>query len=345
MNLLKKLSEKIKTNNMDVEKKSKIKRRLSKTAIASLVLASVVAFTACTYTPSPNTPIDPDQPGITTPVDPDNPSTNHSELLYDIISNSYYSTVKDCFMQDNPRSDSQLYDPIPYGFLEDNGYNIETIKNNTLECDSVAYIKEGENRNLYIATRIENEGDTPYYTCYTLKYSLSDDELNDLIMLHRNGYFEAPLFIQELSYQKTPIVVSEANITVSALNGIVDMFKGSESLSTGLFSTNNITVDLLDFSVKNQKVNISVRPASIRNFTGDVEIRFAEIIPGGPTVPITAINNGMVLSGPESRYAFESDDKRNEYKNNYDTVTYYDTQIKYSFNFELESNLTNNNNL
>ena len=345
MNLLKKLSEKIKTNNMDVEKKSKIKRRLSKTAIASLVLASVVAFTACTYTPSPNTPIDPDQPGITTPVDPDNPSTNHSELLYDIISNSYYSTVKDCFMQDNPRSDSQLYDPIPYGFLEDNGYNIETIKNNTLECDSVAYIKEGENRNLYIATRVENEGDTPYYTCYTLRYSLSDDELNDLNMLHRNGYFEAPLFIQELSYQKTATVISEASVTIDTFNNILNSLLEFDNVSSDLFGNKNLTLDFVSFSTEDNTLVCNVRNGHSNNSVADAEIRIANLTPGSSSINITTLkNNPNVYAGPYL-VTFQNNEEMQNYMYNTTTVTYYDTQIKYSFNFELESNLTNNNNL
>ena len=315
--------------------------------LASLALAAAMVLPVAACANNPSSTVNPDQ-GITTPVNPDNPNnpenptSKYSTLLNELLTNSYYRDIIADLEENHNIIDSQLYDPIPYGFLEKEGYNINDIKNDVLEVDSVAYTKENEPNNLYVVIRVETKGETPYYTCYTLRYSLSDEELNDLNMLHNNIYFEAPLFIQKISYNKTPTVVSEAKITVSALNGLIEVFKKHEYL----FGHNNITVDLLDFSV-DQIINLSVRPEYVKPFVAKAKIHYAELIPSAPPIdPFITINGGSVLAGPKSYVTFTSDDKFNEFKSTYDAVTYYDTQIKLSFNYDLElNNLINNNNL
>ena len=344
MNLLKKLSEKIKTNNMDVEKKSKIKRRLTKTAIASLVLASVVAFTACTYTPSPNTPInpDPDQPGITNPDNPSTPTTEHSALLYDILTNSYYRNIIDNFQEDMTIRNTQLYDPIPYGFLEDRGYNISDIKNDVLEADSVAYTKEDEPNNLYVATRVETKGEIPYYTCYTLRYSLSDGEMEDVDYLHRNRAIESPLFIQELSYQKNPTIVSESSIKIDAYDRMLDLFLSIDDLSSDLFGTQNLTLDFVSFSKEDNSLLINVRNNHFNSFISEAEIRTADLIPalGGK---IESVGNKIYIA--PHLVTFETNETKQNYTNNFTPVTYYDTQNIYQYNYGLYDVLINSNSL
>lgn len=348
MNLLKKLSEKLNLSNSNTEKKSKIKRRLTKVAIASLVLAPVIAFAACTYTPSPNTPIDPDQPGITNPVDPDNPSTpttDHSALLYDVLTNSYYRNIIDNFQEDMTIRNTQLYDPIPYGFLEDRGYNISDIKNDVLEADSVAYTKEDEPNNLYIATRVETDGTTPYYTCYTLRYSLSNLEMEDVKYLHRNRAIESPLFIQELSYQKNPTVISEASITINAYNNILNSLLDFDNVSSDLFGNKNITLDFVSFSTDNNTLICNVRNNHSNNFIADAEIRIANLVPGNTSVKITTLNNNpKVYTGPYL-VTFSNNKEMQNYTNNTTPITYYDTQNIYQYNYGLYDVLINSNSL
>ena len=328
----------------DMNKIHKAHRAGRRAAALAVALAAAFAFAACSpasvNSAQQNEPSDPNTPSE--PSEPSAPTASHSDLLYGILANSYYRKIVSDLRESAGAADhSQLYDPIPYGFLEDRGHDISGIKNDTLQADSVAYTKEGEPNHLYIATRAETAAEFPYYTCYTLRYTLSDLEMSDFKLVHDGNensmHIEAPLFIQELSYQKTPTVLSEASATVFALDELVKRINNSDALSTELFGR-TVTIDLLDFSIENQTINVAVRPAQIRGLIEDVEIRCAEFIPSIPMSPDSAIN-GKILT--RLLVTFESSEKRNDYINNYETVTYYDSQYKYHFSYGLYDYIMN----
>lgn len=237
MNLLTKLKDSIKNN---------------KTKLAAVALASGVAVsTGLGYMAScdKNNLI----PGtsITNPSGDDkgnNSSSgnvdryaNCSESLKKVMTDDYYrnliltsesyvtSSLHVCHARDDNR-----YMAIPYGFLEDAGYNVRKIKAGGIKCYSQMYTDQND---LHIELRVskdgysDNKGYMKYYTCYDLKYSLTDQELNELDALYtqvnpRNcaysgapiTYYEGPLFVQELSYHKTPEILSVAHIEEKTTN-------------------------------------------------------------------------------------------------------------------------------
>ena len=320
------------------------RRRFAAIMIAGIVLASAFAFAACTNTPSANTPTDPDLPDITNPNNPDKPTTEHSALLYDVLTDRYYRDVVDDFQTDVNSHDSQLYDPIPYGFLEKEGYNINDIKNDVLEVDSVAYTKENEPNNLYVATRVETKGETPYYTCYTLKYSLSDLEMQDLKFVHNSRAIESPLFIQESSYRENPIVISKASISIRAYNNIVETFKNPNAwFAQDKFGTMLVSFDLNNFSIEGNTVTCTIRPQSIDSFSGKVNIETLILTSGVEQNVSVLDSNKNVYTGPYF-LTFLSQEDGNDYLNNENivAVTYYDTQNKDQYNFTLYDQLIGN---
>ena len=219
---------------------------------------------------------------------------------------------------------SQLYDPIPYGFLEDRGHDISGIKNDTLQADSVAYTKENEPNHLYIATRAETAADRPYYTCYTLRYTLSDLEMTDLKLVHDGDsvhvHIEAPLFIQELSYQKTPTVLSEAKIIVDAYNFMLEFLLRYNDITSNLYGNENIALDFVSFSKENNSVVINLRDDHSNSLISEAEIRTANLVPSlGATIETKGDN---IYVAPHM-VSFGTDEEMQNYMNNVTTVTYF----------------------
>lgn len=315
----------------------KLREKLAKVAMAGVMLASTIAPAACTNTPVNPTPGD----------DPtkEDPIATHSQLLYDILNSSYYSKIVDNMNGGlNLNFPSQLADPIPYGFLEQEGYSIEEIKNNNINCESMVYTKDGEKNVVYISTRVENNAKTPYYTCYTLKYELTNLEYSDFYRIHNSKCIEAPLFIQEMSYKKEAVIESKASITIAAYDGILGVFKKYDDLSTDLFGNKNLTMDFLEFSVENQTLECIIRPdyTASGNFIRDsLQMRYAKLTSGNIIEPIDSIYSGMVYVRPKTAVCFGDEIDLEVYKSEPITVTYFDSQYKTNYGFGLKNSINN----
>lgn len=313
-----------------------------------MALASVAAVSACTPNPeNPSVDVDPDRPGPVTPVDPDNPNTpeepttpevTHSQLLYDVLNNSDYNTLIEEYQSNASVRNLQQYDPIPYGFFEERGYNIADIKNDTLRADAVAYIKDSEPNSLYIATKVEETGyERPFYTCYTLKYTLTNEEVNDLNYIHENQAIQAPFFIQELSYQKEATIESEAYIEVAPYDAMVDDFSEyySDQHEVAL-NTSEIDIDLINFSDIDNILTCTIRPRTIDEFTAKTAINSINLKPASGVI-ISYFWNNTYIYGSPYELDFASEEEMQNYMNNATPVTYYDTQDKTEFNFSLRA--------
>ena len=317
-----------------MNKTHKTHRAGRRAAALAVALAATFAFAACSpasgNSAQQNDPSDPNTPSE--PSDPSAPTASHSALLYDVLTNSYYRNLVEEHQEDKVIRNLQRYDPIPYGFLEDRGHDITGIKNDTLQADSVAYTKEGEPNYLYIATRAETAADRPYYTCYTLRYTLSDLEMSDVSYLHRNRAIESIFFIQELSYQKTPTVLSEAKIIVDAYNFMLEFLLRINDITSNLFGNENIALDFVSFSKENNSVVINLRDDHSNSFISEAEIRTANLVPSlGATIKTMGDN---IYVAPHM-VSFGTDEERQNYINNVTTVTYYDSQNIYQFNYGL----------
>ncbi|MGN0788214.1 MAG: hypothetical protein ACI4L6_04075, partial [Candidatus Onthoplasma sp.] len=150
----------------------------------------------------------------------------YSQTLQTVLNSNYYNSLiarmdridndadYTSFIQSNYCSN------IPYGFLEQQGYDIETIKKaGEAACYADCYILDSEPNNLYIECRVLNHDPVDYYDTYLLKYTLTDQELQDLNLTHslcgdrlKSAYIQAPFFIQQLSYDKTAEVLGVGHI-------------------------------------------------------------------------------------------------------------------------------------
>lgn len=182
-----------------------------------------------------------------------------SDYYIDLIRNAKYSAES----KDYSYETANKYQAIPYGFLEDEGFDIKAIKEDRLKCETEVFLLDGE---LYLTCRVENKASTDYYTHFVIKYNLTEQELKDLNLTHkeysdgnqwRSVSFQAPFFIQQLSLDKEATKLSENNITK-------DAEKMAEKHIANKMN-NNKDIDLSDFGN-----SISVTYLKYWNETGKI---------------------------------------------------------------------------
>ncbi len=234
MNLLAKLGEKFKKIKDDT------KKRIMATIFAGGIALSGIGMTGCDNSADPNNTNPPivnpgDNNGGTQNGGTQNPNyANYSQILQNVLTDSYYENLESADKSDNKIGSNRYtynhprFMALPYGFLEDEGFDIEAIKEKDLYAESGLYTI---GNNLFIELRAEIKTDTPfwentssYLANYLLKYTLTDQELKEIHALHtslspfdKTTYSQAPWFVQELSYLKTPEVVSKQYITLDSI--------------------------------------------------------------------------------------------------------------------------------
>ncbi len=192
-----------------------------------------------------------------------------SNIFKTVLSNPYYSGLigtdlsytSGDYAYNNPK-----FQPVPYGFLEDEGYDIEKIKNKELETKAELY---SINNDLFVELKTEIKATIDYYATYLLRYSLTNQELNELQKLFADlslnnreiTYYQAPFFVQELSYQKEPELISLAYLTKICIDSATDYFNKEKLIS----NSNHVTYLGSEYVEKDLAYhNFNIRPKTAR---------------------------------------------------------------------------------
>ena len=306
--------------------RSKIVRRIAAITLAgALVFPVALSLGACGKNNTTN--VDPN--GTQTQPDGDNSGkepdlSGFSDILKTVLTSDYYKDLTQ-ITGGNTALTSQKRHQNPFGFLQEQGYDLSDYLSGRLEVVSDAYIKGNDTSHLYISTRVECEHEQgDYYTCYTLKYELSTKEYNDLKMLHEGEYIQAPFFIQELSYEKEPTIVSEASISQTTYSAIRRDIKVDKDLN--IFNGKDFEFDFVGYDAS----------AGTRSFLYSVNVRPAKsgtdmILPDNKIYHLTIqtlksagnLNTygKNVFSGPVSGNITNLE----EYQNKYETITYFES--------------------
>ena len=334
MNLLEKLRLKSKAR----EKQPFIKHKKVLLSIATSVgLALTIAFSAfagvgCKTTPTTVDPTNPNNPTITDPnnpdpTNPDDPTSEYCNIIKDIVSSSYYRDAL-------PKNDSgtayageQITAPHPYAFLQNKGHDISSVKDAKLECESLPYILENDTNHLYVDTRIETKySDINYYTFYSLKYSIFNKEYMDFYNLSNDKSVLSSFFVQELSAQRTPEVLSEVSLEKSMYNSIISYFKQQPDLYfNDVFDTEKVTFDLASYDLTNQTLKGKFRNSTnVSKVIQNINIRTGNMISGN-YVSISEDKIHLVLITP-SIIGFATQKDYDDYKNSCVTATAFELQ-------------------
>ena len=227
---------------------TKIAQKLTSLAITSSLVLSLAACDSTnmpddTNTKDPNNSISDVQNGNNVNNNTNNNQNNsnsdvdvsgYSEILQHLLTDPYYTNLvrtanREIYFKN-------AFASIPYSFLEDEGHDIQAIKNDELDCIYSSYVLDNEPNNLYMMFGVETKGSVPYYTQYILRYTLSDEEMEDYQMLHNGRYIQAALLNQAISDLKTPTIISESKITVEAYTNLlksINKFSLTKTLLNG----------------------------------------------------------------------------------------------------------------
>ena len=254
--LMQKLSTKLKSkfyNFKTIIKEKAVKRAFALTLAAAIAVAPITLSACSNNNVNPdsgtNPPIVNTNPGNgTNPGDNSNPGngttpgdeqqSQYSQLIQYVLNTEYYNNLLASAEQLESLYDSPFFDPHPYGFFKDEGYDTALIKQGELSCGTRSYVLNSEPNNLYIATYVETKAATPYYTEYILKYKLTDQEFEDYDMLHEHPYLQSVFLNDVVSTLKTPTIVSKIRCTVETHNALRQMFENINSVSKKLLNTN-----------------------------------------------------------------------------------------------------------
>ncbi len=320
---------------------------MKKRTIMGLTLAGLLAVTmvGCTHTPTGGDPNDPDntitQPsGPSEPSEPSDPNQGsgttdpteqYSATLRAVLNDPYYDEVIEEFYETGvgSRRSNKVF-AIPYGYIESIGIDTTPIKNDEVKAYATTYIKDDEPNYLYVYARVETDSTTPYYTCYNLKYSITDQEKEELEMLHEDGYIQAPFFIQELSYQKTPVDAKVASLTKARYESYLYEFKRDPIIQEALGE--DIDFTLLGFSVEDKTFDVQMM-TNPDPMIDKGEIRSVQLIPNIGSPMYTVGNN--VLDYPLAWTC--TSEELEKFQNNVTNVTYYFSYNRVTFgNYESE---------
>ena len=201
-----------------LRKKLKKMKKVAALGLAGLAIAGTLSSCAPLVVNTDTT--SPDSTITDTQTDVDE-QKEYSQTLQTVLNSNYYnSLMANAIANNGAKTDINAFQSIPYGFLEQQGYDIETIKKaGEVACYADCYILASEPNNLYIECRVLNHDPVDYYDTYLLKYTLTDQELQDLKGLHNTigrlgkyTMYQTPFFIQQLSYDKTAEVLGVGHI-------------------------------------------------------------------------------------------------------------------------------------
>lgn len=261
-----------------------------------------------------------------------------SETFKNVLNSAEYNALiysdENSVTSGAPKSFSNAkYNAIPYGFLEDEGFDINKIKSNSLYSKSDMYL---DNNNLFIELRVEIKSSKSYLANYILKYELNEKELNEIQLLFSsiggpNGkttYYQAPFFVQELSYLKDPEIISLAYTTLET----TDIFESYASKKQYISYSTTATFmgsTFTDSPLTYQKYQIHTYLANEYSSKPIGTMKIGQIsiytFSGNPT-PIDGVH---VYQNTKSSAINILDEDKIKFENSIRTVTYLNSENSY----------------
>lgn len=258
------------------------------------------------------------------------PTSQYSQLLQNVLDDEYYNTL---ISQLYTWHDTGYFDPHPYGFLEDEGYNVNLIKSNNLLCNTHAYVLDSEPNNLYMAVNVETKSAQPYFTEYLLKYSLTEKEMNDYNMLHSEDILQAVFMNDEISKLKTPEIISKTKCTVEAHEGLKVSLKSCFNSAECMNGNDVYGILFKDYNISEKRFYVYIYSNNQNKMTSRQAIALIPMAQGTKEIEITS-DGAFSAPFKIGQFGFHNND-RITFK---ETVTNYNTQNRYLTQTDIEFN-------
>lgn len=185
----------------------------------------------------------------------------YSPLLQEVLSDPEYDELYRRYESGEIKEGStgdlglNLFEAIPYDFLENKHEDVEEIKSGTFAVVADLYVLE--NNKSYIYSKLDiykADNEKTYIHQYLLQYQITEQEIEDFTMLYKGDYFQGPIMFQRLASKQTPKVISEFAITEKAYEKVLNVCN-----STGQYATlakllnhdkiSNFTLTSLDYGM------------------------------------------------------------------------------------------------
>lgn len=274
MSLINKLTDKLKNVSKDTKK-----RILSLMLAGSIALTSGLGLTGCSLTNNPNT----DDPNTNDPSSSiTNPSggkedskySKYSSILQGVMTKKVYekSLSWGTIEQNSGGVDSVMNNnrflPIPYKYLEDLGYDSDRVRQGSYKASAEVFRIDND---LYVALGIQALSKKDYMEYHLLKYNITDQEIAEMNKLfntkqstyYNYTYFQAPFFVQELSYHRTPEVLNISYQSMDTQKTIIDGLNKNKFVAGGYNKNNAILLNFRENAEEEMYLyNCIIWPAS-----------------------------------------------------------------------------------
>ena len=169
----------------------------------------------------------------------DNALSKYSPLLQSILTNEEYNQLIKVAHNTNPSLlKTGEFEPHPYAFLEEEGFDIEAIKKGDDLCRTVSYVLTDDKNSLYMHTQVDC-GD--YYETFLLKYTLTDQEMQDYHLTQTGGgnvnvpyYIQCVFMNREIAATRDPEVVGTSKMAKESHESLKKSMGGNKyGIETG----------------------------------------------------------------------------------------------------------------
>ena len=161
----------------------------------------------------------------------------YSVLLHSVEEDPYYQSIVDQVNKTRDpesnglkRKNCYLLNQHPYGFLQDQGYDVEAIKNGQLSCQTFSFVRADQPNKLYMVTRVLTEDNGWYnYVNYMISYDLTKQEMADYKGTYAQQYIYANFLNDAISKQKKATIHMQ---TVSRKTPTLKLFDYAKKTGT-----------------------------------------------------------------------------------------------------------------
>ena len=282
---------------------STLKSTAPKIAAIATALTLTLSTTGCNLIPGLDNII-PDLPGLQ-----ENQYPQYSTLLNQLLTDSEVNEIIDRAKQTGETNPND-FRTHPYTFLAKKGHNVSRIKSGEVECSTISFIYDNEPNNLYLAVTVEDTRgkiDYDYVAQYLVRYTLTDQEMEEYKMLDHDGYIQSYFMNDTISKHKQAEILAENYIMKEAQEnfahtlGQQDYIKGN-----GYIYSRDVNILMYNYDTDTNTCNILVMPS---NCYGQGKIGIVPL-----SMDYIQEHNGVYLSPSDREYKLNQD-KYGEYRN------------------------------
>ncbi|MBE6584189.1 MAG: hypothetical protein E7649_04285 [Ruminococcaceae bacterium] len=160
-----------------------------------------------------------------------------SKLLQNVLTSEEYNNLIKYAHNTNPKIlQTGEFEPHPYAFLEDEGFDVEAIKSGNDLCHTFSYVLTDDPTSLYMYTRVDCG---EYYENFLLRYQLTAQEMQDYNLTQTGGgnakvpyYIQSVFMNREIAATREPEIVGTSKMTKHSFEAMTESMQGRYDLET-----------------------------------------------------------------------------------------------------------------